>query len=240
MQAGGSIMLQQLQGNMNTDDDRVMTLSEMADYLKIAKRSLLRMAQTGDIPGTKISSQWRFMRSVIDDWMISRMKSLPKNELEKLIQSEKVSLPLYRLLPRELVNLELAPGPKRQVLQDLIEKLEQAGLVTDRGPFLRKLLDREDMVSTAIFPGIALPHFRKPEECPLPEPRVVLGVCREGTDFDSLDGKPTYVFFLICAGNVVIHLKIIAELALLFRRSDLVEKLLAAPDAQGALDTLFR
>jgi len=96
------------------------------------------------------------------------------------------------------------------------------------------------MVSTAIFPAIALPHFRKPEECPLPEPRIVLGICRQGTDFDSLDGRPTHVFFLICAGNVVVHLKIIAELALLFRRGSLVEELLAASDPVSALQVLFR
>ena len=222
------------------EDDNIMTLSEMADYLKIAKRSLLRMAQNGDIPGTKIASQWRFMRSVVDDWMISRMKNLPSNELEKLIQSEKVPLPLYRLLPEELVSLGIRPGAKKQVLGELIDLVAAAGLLADRGAFLQKLLDREEMVSTAIFPGIALPHFRKPEECPLAEPRVALGVCREGTEFDSLDGKPTHVFFLICAGSVVVHLKIIAELTLLFRRSTLVEELLAARDPRAALEILFR
>jgi excisionase family DNA binding protein len=222
------------------EDDNVMTLAEMADYLKIAKRSLLRMAQAGDIPGTKIASQWRFMRSVIDDWMISRMKNLPASELEKLIQSDKVPLPLYRLLPVELVGLDIRPGTKKQVLEQLLDVLAGGGLPVDARVFLQKLLDREDMVSTAIFPGIALPHFRRPEECPLPEPRIVLGICRQGTDFDSLDGRPTHVFFLICAGNVVVHLKIIAELALLFRRGSLVEDLLAAPDPASALQVLFR
>jgi PTS system nitrogen regulatory IIA component len=222
------------------EDDNVMTLAEMADYLKIAKRSLLRMAQAGDIPGTKIASQWRFMRSVIDDWMISRMKNLPAGELEKLIQSDKVPLPLYRLLPVELVGMDVRPGAKKQVLEQLLDVLAAGGLSVDRRVFLTKLLDREDMVSTAIFPGIALPHFRKPEECPLAEPRIVLGICRQGTDFDSLDGRPTHVFFLICAGNVVVHLKIIAELALLFRRSSLVEELLAAADPASVLQVLFR
>ncbi len=222
------------------EEDNVMTLAEMADYLKIAKRSLLRMAQSGDIPGTKIASQWRFMRSVIDDWMISRMKTLPAGELEKLIQSEKVPLPLYRLLRPELVGLDVQPGAKKQILEQLLDVLAGGGLEVDRRMFLQKLMDREEMVSTAIFPGIALPHFRKPEECPLAEPRIVLGVCRQGTDFDSLDGRPTHVFFLICAGNVVVHLKIIAELALLFRRSSLVEELVAAADPAAALGVLFR
>jgi len=221
------------------DDDNIMTLGEMADYLKIAKRSLLRMAQSGDIPGTKIASQWRFMRSVIDDWMISRMKSLPRGDLEKLAQTERLPFPLYRLLPAELVSLDIRPGSKRAVLEQLIEVLERAGPVGDRQGFLQKLLEREEMVSTAIFPGIALPHFRKPEENPLAEPRLALGVCRQGTDFDSLDGRPTFALFLVCANNVVLHLKIIAELALLFRRPELIERLRSAADARRALEALF-
>jgi excisionase family DNA binding protein len=222
------------------EDESVMTLEQMADYLKIAKRSLLRMAQNGDIPGTKIASQWRFMRSVIDDWMIARMKNLPAGELEKLIRSEKVPLPLYRLLPVELVGLDIRPGTKMLVLEQLLDVMLAGGLPVDRRLFLQKLLEREEMVSTAIFPGIALPHFRKPEECPLAEPRIALGLCRPGTDFDSLDGKPTHAFFLICAGNAVVHLKIIAELALLFRRGTLLEELLAASDPASVLAALFR
>jgi PTS system fructose-specific IIC component len=142
-------------------------------------------------------------------------------------------------LPSELVRLDIRPGTKKQVLEQLTDTLVQAGLAAEPKEFVLKLLEREEMVSTAIFPGIALPHFRKPEECPLPEPRIVLGLCREGTDFDSLDGRPTYALFLICANNVVIHLKIIAELALLFRRPDLVELLLSARDARQVLEMLF-
>ena len=43
------------------EDKKIMTLAEMADYLKVARRSLLKMAERGDIPATKVASQWRFM-----------------------------------------------------------------------------------------------------------------------------------------------------------------------------------
>jgi excisionase family DNA binding protein len=221
------------------EDANIMTLGEMAEYLKIAKRSLLRMAQHGDIPATKVASQWRFMRSVVDDWLIGRMKALPDQELESLIRSEKLPLPLPALIRPELVHLGVAGSDKEQVLGQLTGVLGRAGLVQDGRSFLERLLEREEMVSTAIFPGIAIPHFRKPEECPVREPRVVLGVAPQGVDFDSLDGGPTYALFLICANQVVVHLKIIAELALLFRRPNLVADLRAARDAAAALKVLF-
>lgn len=220
-------------------DANIMTLAEMAGYLKIAKRSLLRMAERGDIPATKVASQWRFMRSVVDDWLIGRMKALPDGELERLIESETLSLPLPALLRPELVRLRMRPGDTQSVASQLTDVLVEAGLLQQRESFLQRLLEREEMVSTAIFPGIAIPHLRKPEQCPIREPRVALGLVPEGVDFHSLDGAPTYAFFLICASHVVVHLKIIAELALPFRRPRLVEQMLAARDLTELLQVLF-
>jgi excisionase family DNA binding protein len=222
------------------ENTKIMTLSEMSDYLKIAKRSLLRMARRGDIPATKVASQWRFMRSVVDDWLISRMKALPDRELETLIESDKLPLPLSAVLRPELVRLDIEDTGKEAVLELLTELLVREKLLDeDATSFRKKLSEREEMVSTAIFPGIAIPHFRKPEECPIPEPRIVVGISRTGVDFNSLDGQPTYLFFLICANQVILHLKIIAELALIFRRPDLVEKLKNSRDPRQVLEVLL-
>lgn len=222
------------------ENTKIMTLSEMADYLKIAKRSLLRMAQRGDLPATKVASQWRFMRSVVDDWLISRMKALPDRELETLIKSDKLPLPLSALLRPGLVRLDIENSDKEEVLELLTELLVREKLLEeDATSFRKKLKQREEMVSTAIFPGIAIPHFRKPEECPVTEPRIVVGISRTGVDFNSLDGQPTYLFFLICANQVILHLKIIAELALVFRRPDLVEKLKNSRDPRQVLEILL-
>jgi excisionase family DNA binding protein len=222
------------------ENTKIMTLSEMSDYLKIAKRSLLRMARRGDIPATKVASQWRFMRSVVDDWLISRMKALPDRELETLIESDKLPLPLSAVLRPELVRLDIEDTGKEAVLELLTELLVREKLLDeDATSFRKKLSEREEMVSTAIFPGIAIPHFRKPEECPIPEPRIVVGISRTGVDFNSLDGQPTYLFFLICANQVILHLKIIAELALIFRRPNLVEKLKNSRDPRQVLEVLL-
>lgn len=221
------------------DDGKIMTLGEMAEYLRVAKRSLLRMAQQGDIPATKVASQWRFMRTVVDDWLITKMKTLSDRELEKLIESEKLPVPLTALLRPELIRLDIEDSGLERILELLVQPLAKAGLLTDPGDYLDKLMEREEMVSTAIFPGIAIPHVRKPEECPVSEPRIVVGVSSNGVDFNSLDGQPTYLFCLICANQVLLHLKIIAELALIFRRPGLVEQLTAAGDPDQVLRILL-
>jgi PTS system nitrogen regulatory IIA component len=221
------------------EDKKIMTLAEMADYLKVARRSLLKMAENGDIPATKVASQWRFMRTVVDDWLVTRMKTLPDRELEKLIDSEKLPVPLSALLRPQLVRLDIGDVGVKRILEMLTDLLVRQGLLADPEEFVDRLVDREEMVSTAIFPGIAIPHARKPEECPVKEPRIVIGVSRSGVDFNSLDGKPTFLFCLICVNQVILHLKIIAELALVFRQPNLIEKLRRAEAAERILDILL-
>ena len=221
------------------EDKKIMTLAEMADYLKVARRSLLKMAERGDIPATKVASQWRFMRSVVDDWLITKMKTLPDRELQKLIDSEKLPVPLSALLRPELIRLDIEDVGVKRILEMLSEPLIRQKLLDSSEDFVSRLVEREEMVSTAIFAGVAIPHFRKPEECPVTEPRIVVGVSRDGVDFNSLDGKSTFLFCLICANQVLLHLKIIAELALLFRRPDLIEQLRSAADPDRALDILL-
>ena len=221
------------------EEKKIMTLAEMADYLKVAKRTLLKMAQHGDIPATKVASQWRFMRSVVDDWLITRMKTLPDRELEDLIDSEKLPVPLSALLRPELVRLDIEDVGVERILQLLTEPLVREQLLADQADFVEKLAEREEMVSTAIFPGIAVPHARKPEECPVSEPRIVVGVSRGGVDFNSLDGQSTHLFCLICANQVILHLKIIAELALVFRQPNLIDKLKTAADSEEVLQILL-
>lgn len=222
------------------ENENIMTLDEMAGYLKIARRSLLKMAQKGDIPATKVASQWRFMRTVVDDWLIGRMKALSEPELERLVRADRFTIPLQSLLRPELVRFDIRGNTKERILRELCRPLSEVGLLAEPEALLEKLMLREEMVSTAIFPGIAIPHPRRAEDCGLPEPRIVLGLSAGGVDFDSLDGRPTYALFLVCANQTSVHLKVIAQLALLFRRTGLVDDLREARTPDQALSRLFR
>jgi PTS system nitrogen regulatory IIA component len=218
-----------------------MSLTEMADYLKIARAELEEMAESGAIPGTKVSSQWRFMRSMVDNWLIDYMKRLGKDDLRRLIATDGGPLSLRTLLRPAHVSLDIEPGSKQSVLMQLVDILCRDQVVgpEEADRLVERLLDREEMVSTAIFPGVALPHPRNPAEKLVRRPAVALGVCRPGTEFDSLDMASTHVFFLVCAGNEILHLKLIAEIALHLRKGDFVERALGSAEPAKILAELF-
>jgi PTS system nitrogen regulatory IIA component len=227
---------------MNTADNsgQIMTLGEVAAYLKLAQKTVLRLVHRGEIPCFKVASQWRFLRTVIDDWMLARIQGLPSSELARLIEGEQPAVPVSRLLRPELIRLDIQPASKEEVLRQLIEPLLAAGIIAAAGPYLEKLMMREHMASTGVGKGVALPHLRHPGENPPGGPYLVLGVCRQGTDFLALDGGKSYLFALLCADSEIVHLRIMAALALLLRRGDLVEAMAAAHDGREIINLVLR
>ena len=221
----------------STFNDQIMTLSEVADYLKVAEKTILRMIQKGEIPCAKVASQWRFMKPMIDDWLISRMNVLPKNDLSSLIEKEGTLVPLSRLINRERIIPDLKPGTKEDILKALIAPLDISS--ENRKLFLKKLLHRESMSSTAIGQSVAIPHLRRPEESILPGPEVVVGICPEGCDFDAIDGHPTHLFFLIITDSEVVHLRILSRISRIAADASLISELTKASTGEKALGLIL-
>jgi PTS system nitrogen regulatory IIA component len=217
-----------------------MTLPEVAAYLRLAEKTVLRMVHKGESPCAKVASQWRFLRSMIDDWLIAKMRVVPRNDLARLLESSPEVVPLSRLLKSEYVLLDIRPGTKESVLQQLVRPLLGTGIVDREGPFLDKLMERERMVSTAVGRGVAIPHLRNPQDNPGGGPVVVVGICREGTDFEAPDGDKTHLFFLLCTDSEVVHLRVLAKVNRIARSKDTMARLKGAESATEVLQVLIR
>jgi len=135
------------------------------------------------------------------------------------------------------IRLDLEGQTKEQVLRELVALLARVGPIGDPERLLHVLLERESLGSTGIGHGVAIPHGRSPE---LAGPLLVLGRTRLGVDFDSIDGQPTRLFFLLVApetgGNE--HLHLLSLIARLMRDADTRQSLLDAPTPAAALDLI--
>jgi PTS system nitrogen regulatory IIA component len=133
-------------------------------------------------------------------------------------------------LAGDMVVAELAADTKAGVLAELSRHL--AARVESVDPeVLRKVLEeRELLASTAIGDGIAIPHGKLDAVG-----RLVgaLGRAPKGIEFESIDGKPTYLIFMLVApaSSTGVHLKALARLSRLFRDAEFRQRLMAAPDA---------
>lgn len=213
---------------------QVMTMPEVAAYLKVAEKTVQRLIQRQEIPCAKVGNQWRFVRGAIDAWLLERMRLTAADTADPA--ADRTPAPgLARLLRADLVLPHLRPGRKAEVLAQLVAPLSQAGLIPDAEFFLAKLLEREEMVSTAVGFGLAVPHLRHPGESPAQEPCLVIGRLSEGLDFQAVDGQPTYLFCLVCAPSEVVHLRLLARLANMARDRHFLREVLAARDAAQIL-----
>jgi PTS system nitrogen regulatory IIA component len=115
--------------------------------------------------------------------------------------------------PRRIVILE--GGGKIEVLDRLIELSRSDELVQDFQRFRKEVLQRESIVSTGIGMGVAIPHVKTTSVRSF---FITVGVFREGVDWDSLDGKPVHLAFLIGGPeNHQEYLQILAKLTLIIR-----------------------
>ena len=206
----------------------IMTLEEVASHLKVSQKTILRMVRSGQLPGAKVSNQWRFVKSAIDDWLMSRMQGLPSEHLTEVVQATGPLPDLPYLITPNRILLELTPGSPENILSQLMRPLVDEGTVTRPEHYLEALLERERMAATAIGAGVAIPHARHPERAGLRENAIVLGLSQQGTDFGALDGARTHVFFLIASMTTESHLRLMARTMLLWRAAGVHDSLMTA------------
>jgi len=133
------------------------------------------------------------------------------------------------LMDKKAIIPQLTGKGKKEVLAELCQVVAaQEGLET--APLLEVLLEREKLGSTGIGEGIAIPHGKTTATDKLV---VACGRSPQGVDFDSMDGKPTHLFFLLLApeNTAGAHLKALAKISRLLKDSDFRRKLLAASGA---------
>ena len=114
---------------------------------------------------------------------------------------------------------------KTEALEELVNTLIKSGLKLDSAKVIEVLQQREKLGSTGIGDGLAIPHGKIPS---LDEIVVAFGRSKKGVDFDSLDGKPVHIFFLLLApeNSVGQHLKALAKISKMLKKANFRQKLI--------------
>lgn len=130
---------------------------------------------------------------------------------------------LHSLLSEDLVIPDLKGVTRDEVLKEIAKFLKSGERISRDKDLYDKLIQRENLGSTAIGDGVAIPHCKlKGVKSPL----LVLGISHQGVDFDSLDGKPSHLFFLVVSSpdNPSMSLQILAAIAHLVRKAPALPK----------------
>ena len=140
------------------------------------------------------------------------------------------------LLRKDVMLLDLQATEKTAVIEEMIHSLVDHGYVTDFETFKEGILAREALTSTGLGEGIAMPHSKNSA---VKEATVLFAKSNKGVDYESLDGQPTDIFFMIAApeGANDTHLAALAELSQYLMKDGFADKLrkVSSPDEVIAL-----
>jgi len=140
-------------------------------------------------------------------------------------------------LKKDGIILNLMPKPKIEIIKEMVAKIPD---ITEEKSkrIIEKIMKREQLESTGIGNGIAIPHARTEEVDGL----IVLFAhsSKGGVDFDALDGKPVYLIFLILSqeGEKNLYIKVLARLSRLLRQSKFREELMKAQNADEVIKVI--
>ena len=225
---------------------RNMSLEEFAAHVGMDAREVRKLADRGRLPGRKISGEWRFNRARVTEWLQQEMPTLHERRLIEVEQAmgnkdasdERVML-VTDLIGIEGIDLQLPAKTKGSVLRELVRLVDCAGLLWDRKSLLAAVKQREQLCSTALPNGVAIPHPRQPLVHATAEPVICFARVAAGIAFGATDRKLTDMFFLICNHDDRYHLRVLARLMRMID-NDTLDTLRTVGSSEEALDTLIR
>ena len=154
--------------------------------------------------------------------------------------SRPAHIELADLFAKGAIKLDLAGTNRDEVLAELVDQIrELAGQPAARETLLRALHEREQLHSTGIGDGVALPHARNALVGLVDHSLLVFGRHKDGIPFNSIDGVPARLFFLLVAPTVTEHLGILARLSRILRVPK-VRKALLAADSPAKVTELIK
>lgn len=134
---------------------------------------------------------------------------------------------IKELLIKDAMIMDLQAVTKEAAIDEMVQKMYDAGRISDIDVYKEGILKRESQTSTGLGDGIAMPHAKNSS---VKEATVLFAKSQKGVDYEALDGQPTYLFFMIAApeGANDTHLQALAALSRLLIDPDFVIKLKAA------------
>src|SRR5208282_5830091 len=140
--------------------DRLMTARQVAAYLNVNERTVLKLVSEGELPGVKIGNQWRFRKAMLDTWLDDQMLGVTpaRPEVSTAVRAPRKMLSLASCFQPSHIIAELAADTKTGVIEELATLANHLGLVRDRTWFVGALVERENIMPSAIGNGVAFLH----------------------------------------------------------------------------------
>ena len=206
-----------------------ITVRDAATMLNVSEKTIYRWIHNAIVPAYKVNEQYRLNRAELLEWATKRNMSVSP-DIFREPESEGIPMPsLAEAIQTGGIFYRIEGDTRKTALQSIIEHIWLPEEV-DREFLLNVLLAREELGSTGIGDGIAIPHVRNPVVLHITRPFVSLCFLESPIDFNAIDDKPVHALFTIMSPTVRAHLHMLSRISFALRD----ERLRAAIEGQAA------
>ena len=218
-----------------------LTVRDIGRLLGVPEETVYRWLKEGAIPAYRIQEQYRFDRAEILEWATARGLSLSPHLFDE--PAPKDSAPprgrLAAALAAGKIHYGVGGSDRASVLREVVGLLPLPK-EADRSFLLEMLLARENLGSTALGHGIAIPHPRFPVIVPPSPDLLALCFLERPIDFHAPDGEPVGTLFVLISSGVKGHLALLSRLAFALKDPDTMDLLKRKAEPDAILETFSR
>jgi PTS system nitrogen regulatory IIA component len=207
-----------------------LTIEEVSKLLNLPSSTVQRWIRQGNIPVYNFQGQYVFLEKDLRNWARSHRILMPSESQEAVDRKPKQACNLRVAMERGGVLHGISGDDVSSILKAAVEAAPIDPSI-DRNELFIRLIEREELSTTGIGRGIAIPHPRSPLENAPEQPSITTCFIDAPMDYDAIDGLPVFVLFLMLSPSPKIHLRLLAKLSHLLRERPFVDFLKGRPSA---------
>lgn len=210
-----------------------LKIKDVADMLQVSEKTVYRWVKEKKIPCYRIHHQYRFSLAEINEWVLSNKIELSANLMDRKLARRPTNF--TDLLKRGGIHSGISGTTIAEVLCNAIDRIPKPTGI-DAEEITSALLSREQMMSTAIGHGIAIPHPRNPIVTNIEDASVSICFLEQPVDFGALDGKPVHTLFVLLTFSPRRHLEVLSKISYLCQMEEFRTMLEKRAPQQELLD----
>jgi PTS system nitrogen regulatory IIA component len=205
-------------------EKKQLTAREVGQLLGTPMVTVLRWAHQGKIPCKRKENAYIFKKTEIIAWARSHDLLLEKQEHPPRQEEEHGAVLLAKAIERGGIIRDLEGGDIYTVLKNAVHRIELPE-DTDREMVFNELINREEIASTGIGKGVAIPHPRAALNLNLEKSLIPAIFLKRPVDFNAVDGEDIFLLFMMFSPNTQVHLKLLSRLSLCLRDEEFLSLL---------------
>ena len=207
----------------------MLSIEQVARGLNLPLRTLKRWIRQGKIPVDRSASGYAFELEVIRRWAASHQLDFSHEPAQQADHASPAPVQLLTAMQRGKIYRDIEGSCLDDVLADAVDRIEFLDSTQKRQLF-DKLLEREQLMSTGVGKGFAIPHPRTPLTFGISDAFIATCFLKQAVDFNAIDDLPVSVMFVLWSPTVKTHLHLLSKLSFCLRDDAFGAYVFSRPD----------